>query len=416
MVWVGFTRPSMKPIWMPSASDIGIPRWKASPSTTEATPRSRAASSMRLRVPSWSSGPHRPQLETRAAISVKDAGDRGGHGHGHAPVVADRAATVFAPDVPIERWHNGAGRAPGGRPGDSAAILEGLETDAHDRRRHGSDARPTAGRRGPSRRVPARSIRCTARSPPVAHPAVVVAVAAGTPAGVRVGAGRTTGHRRGRRPPPPHDLGSVEALYAAGPVGPDQRRAGRPVVGRPARARAGGGPRPGRRRPGVGGPPGRRRAPSPTRRCAGCGAAPSPATLCVLAANSGDSGNGYWPGDGSDGMEGDYMASAGHRQNMLNAGYDTVGVGVTLQRRPGVHRRAVRLRLRRPRVGRRAARPPRTPCEGDPVPAGPAVAGAPDRRARSTARARPSAPNGAVTATGGQYPYPYPVPPVPGEP
>ena len=31
---------------------------------------------------------------------------------------------------------------------------------------------------------------------------------------------------------------------------------------------------------------------------AGCGANPSPSTLCVLAGNSGVSGNGYWPGDG----------------------------------------------------------------------------------------------------------------------
>ena len=82
MVWVGLTRPSMNPIWIPSASDIGIPRWRAVPSTTEATPRRRAASSMRLRVPSWSSGPQRPQLETRSAISVKERGIEGGTGTG----------------------------------------------------------------------------------------------------------------------------------------------------------------------------------------------------------------------------------------------------------------------------------------------------------------------------------------------
>ncbi len=55
-----------------------------------------------------------------------------------------------------------------------------------------------------------------------------------------------------------------------------------------------------------------------------------PATqLCIMAANSGSTGNGYWPGDGSDGMDGLYMASAPHRQNMLGAAYTDVGVGVT---------------------------------------------------------------------------------------
>jgi hypothetical protein len=82
MAWVGLTRPSMNPIWMPSASDMGIPSGKAAPSTTEATPRRRAASSIRLRVPIWSSGPQRPQLETRSAISVNDGGIEGGTGTG----------------------------------------------------------------------------------------------------------------------------------------------------------------------------------------------------------------------------------------------------------------------------------------------------------------------------------------------
>ena len=54
------------------------------PSRTEATPRSRAAWSTRLRVPIWSSGPHRPQLETRAAISVNEVGIEGGTGTGTA--------------------------------------------------------------------------------------------------------------------------------------------------------------------------------------------------------------------------------------------------------------------------------------------------------------------------------------------
>ena len=51
--------------------------------------------------------------------------------------------------------------------------------------------------------------------------------------------------------------------------------------------------------------------------------------VCVLAANSGDTGYGFWPGDGSDGMNGDFMQSAPHRQNQLGAAYNLVGVGVT---------------------------------------------------------------------------------------
>ena len=55
-------------------------------------------------------------------------------------------------------------------------------------------------------------------------------------------------------------------------------------------------------------------------------AAPA-AQVCIMAANSGDSGNGLWPGDGSDGMNGDYMASAPHRQNMLGAAYTASASG-----------------------------------------------------------------------------------------
>ncbi len=70
IVRVGFTRPSTNPSWIPSASDKGSPSPKACPDTTAAAPRRRAASSIRLSVPSSSSGPHRPQLRTRAATSV----------------------------------------------------------------------------------------------------------------------------------------------------------------------------------------------------------------------------------------------------------------------------------------------------------------------------------------------------------
>ena len=53
-----------------------------------------------------------------------------------------------------------------------------------------------------------------------------------------------------------------------------------------------------------------------------------PATqVCVFAANSGSTGYGYWPGDGSDGMDAAYMASTYHRQNELGAAYTQVGVG-----------------------------------------------------------------------------------------
>jgi hypothetical protein len=37
-----------------------------------------------LRVPIWSSGPHRPQLETRAANSLNDEGTDGDTGTGMA--------------------------------------------------------------------------------------------------------------------------------------------------------------------------------------------------------------------------------------------------------------------------------------------------------------------------------------------
>ena len=94
MVRVGLTRPSTNPTWMPSSADRGSPRAKAAPSRTAATPRSRAAPSMRLRVPIWSSGPHRPQLETRAANSANDVGMEGETGTGTDPLYPNRA-TVF---------------------------------------------------------------------------------------------------------------------------------------------------------------------------------------------------------------------------------------------------------------------------------------------------------------------------------
>ncbi len=119
------------------------------------------------------------------------------------------------------------------------------------------------------------------------------------------------------------------------------------------------------------------------------GSAPSSGQVCIFAANSGSTGSGYWPGDGSDGMNGDYMASAGHRQNMLNAGLHRRRCRSDLQRQPGVDGRAVRLLLRRPRSCRRAVRPCRTPTRATrcrPVRSWPA----PRPVTRSTARDRRS--------------------------
>jgi hypothetical protein len=145
-----------------------------------------------------------------------------------------------------------------------------------------------------------------------------------------------------------------------------------------------------------------------------CGPNPTPGQICELAGNSGDSGTGFWPGDGSDGMESAYMASPGHRQNMLNAGYDTVGVGVSCS---GGQAFTVELfgfayGNLGPAEGREATQ---NAVEGDPVPAGPSVAGL-QTGAPVYCPGQTVGPNGAVTAAGGQYPYPYPVPAVPGEP
>ena len=145
-----------------------------------------------------------------------------------------------------------------------------------------------------------------------------------------------------------------------------------------------------------------------------CGPNPGPGQICMLAANSGVSGNGYWPGDGSDGMESAYMTSAGHRQNMLNAGYDTVGVGVTCS---GGQAWTVELFGFAygdlvPAENRMATQ---NAVEGVPVPVGPTVAGT-RTGVPVYCPGQTVGPNGAVTADGGQYPYPYPVPAVPGEP
>ena len=148
--------------------------------------------------------------------------------------------------------------------------------------------------------------------------------------------------------------------------------------------------------------------------CTGPGGSPPPADqVCVFAANSGDSGFGYWPGDGSDGMDADYMASAGHRQNMLASAYAYVGVGVTCSAS-----RAWTVEL----FGEvwadvpsaNARQSTQNASEGDPVPASPVVAGVPSGDP-VYCPGQTDGPGGAVTATGGQMPYPYTVPAVSGE-
>ena len=136
--------------------------------------------------------------------------------------------------------------------------------------------------------------------------------------------------------------------------------------------------------------------------------------VCVMAANSGDTGYGFWPGDGSDGMNGDFMQSAAHRQNELGAGYNLVGVGVTCSAN-----QAWTVELFGYTYGDLqsafARENSQNTFQGDPVPSSPVVAGSPSGEP-VYCPGQTYGPNGAVTSTGGQYPYPYSVPSVPGEP
>ena len=136
--------------------------------------------------------------------------------------------------------------------------------------------------------------------------------------------------------------------------------------------------------------------------------------VCVLAANSGNTGYGFWPGDGSDGMNGDYMQSAAHRQNQLGAAYNMVGVGVTC-----AADQAWTVELFGYTYGdfpsAYARENSQNVFQGDPVPSSPMVAGAPTGDP-VYCPGQTDGPNGQVTATGGQFAYPYPVPSVPGEP
>ena len=145
----------------------------------------------------------------------------------------------------------------------------------------------------------------------------------------------------------------------------------------------------------------------------GCGPAPSPTQICFFAANSGSTGYGYWPGDGSDGMNAEYMASAGHRENEVGAAYEFVGVGVTCA--GGQAWTAELFGYAYGDLGAAMSRQAaQVAGQGNPVPPSPVVAGV-STGAPVYCPGQTSGPNGQVTATGGQYPYPFAVAPVAGE-
>src|SRR5215471_7644359 len=137
----GLSRPGIWPVWGPSSSN-GIASENTLPWRTAATPRSTAAVSMRLSVPRWSSGPHRPALDTRAASRRRWSGSAIGpssrrklkrvlvhrgmdqlagqvDGHGRRPIGAeDGGVDVHAvddQDQPVGQGRGVAGPGPGGR-------------------------------------------------------------------------------------------------------------------------------------------------------------------------------------------------------------------------------------------------------------------------------------------------------------
>ena len=140
----------------------------------------------------------------------------------------------------------------------------------------------------------------------------------------------------------------------------------------------------------------------------------SPGQVCAFAANSGSSGYGFWPGDGSDGTDGDFMASVAHRQNELGAAYQYIGVGVTCADNQAwtVEIFGYSLAQELSAANRQSAQ---QAVQGDPVPQTPMVAGTPSGDP-VYCPGQTYGPHGEVTATGGQYPYPNAVPTVPGEP
>ena len=148
----------------------------------------------------------------------------------------------------------------------------------------------------------------------------------------------------------------------------------------------------------------------PLNNCSGAAAN----QICAFAANSGNTGYGYWPGDGSDGMDGAYMASAGHRENQLGAAYTAVGVGVTC-----ADNQAWTVELFGYAYGSypsaNARQYSQATTQGTPVPANPVVAGT-QTGDPVYCPGQTIGPGGQITATGGQFAYPYAVPQVPGEP
>src|SRR5262245_28925497 len=68
MMWSGFTRPAW-PNWGP-CSPSSRPRLKTCPRRTQRAARCTTSGVMKFTVPRSSSVPHRPQLDTRRAISV----------------------------------------------------------------------------------------------------------------------------------------------------------------------------------------------------------------------------------------------------------------------------------------------------------------------------------------------------------
>ena len=209
---------------------------------------------------------------------------------------------------PVERpidadWDDSAANARGARDGRRSIPAQGRFDHAADQRptRAAVDgaaatARPASIRVAPGRWSAGRMVATLAGS------------ASWSPAGP-LAAGRAAAAT------PAHDIASVQALYADDLLARvNAERAARSSPGQPVPALT--------MAPGSTPPPrpGRTTSPRPascrTPRCR-LRARPVADQMCVMAANSGDSGNGYWPGDGSDGMEAAYMASAGHRQNML---------------------------------------------------------------------------------------------------
>jgi hypothetical protein len=136
--------------------------------------------------------------------------------------------------------------------------------------------------------------------------------------------------------------------------------------------------------------------------------------VCILAANSGNTGYGFWPGDGSDGMDSAYMTSTWHRENELEAAYTSVGVGVTCADNQAWTVEVFGYAYSDyPAASARQVAQDQS--QGQPVAANPMVAGT-KTGDPVYCPGQTIGPGGLVTASGGQFAYPYPVPAVSGEP